>query len=156
MTATFPLQSCRMFASCRSRNFGRWNQTVDRDRSRLRTAIETNAASGAVVTAIACRMHSVGTQFRSKLQAFWRAGLDAQPASFALFDINRDIAARLASHAFLSPRNRRLGHLRMLQPLGLFAISVQPLAEVRMRDLDQRLGPLANRLAVQVCHAVFR
>src|SRR5271169_1191820 len=101
MTATLPLHSCRMFASWLGRGddrFGGRDEPVDDDGPGLRTAVETDAASGAVVAGITRRMHPVGTQFRGKLQAFGRAGFHAQPASFALLDINRDIAACWTRH----------------------------------------------------------
>src|SRR5713101_6535360 len=44
---------------------------------------------------------------------------------------------------------------RTLQPLGLFTILVQLIPESWMRYLDQRFGPLSNRLAMQVSHAVL-
>src|SRR5579863_3475608 len=102
MTATFPLQSWRMFASSRNLgcSFRRGCQPVDDDRPRLRAAVETDAASGAAVPGVVRRMHPVVAQFRSKLQALWRAGLDAKPASFALFNVDRDIAACWARHSF--------------------------------------------------------
>src|SRR5271165_3986308 len=148
MTAMFPLQSCRMFHSRLSfwdRNFGERGQPVDDNGARLRTAIEADAASGAVVAGVTGGMNSVGTHFRGEFQALRRAGLDAEPASLALLDINGDVAACCARHV-LSPPSllcRCLCYLRMLQPLGLFAIFVELGAEVRMRDLDQRFGSLA-------------
>src|SRR5579862_4000050 len=42
-----------------------------------------------------------------------------------------------------------------LQPLGLLAIRIELFAELGMRDLNQRLGPLANGLAVQVSDSIF-
>src|SRR5208283_5742869 len=95
MTATFPLQSCRMFASslglCLSRGhsrFGRRGQPVDDDGARLRTAIKADAASGTVVAGVVGGMNSERTQFRGEFQAFGRAGLNAEPASFALLNID--------------------------------------------------------------------
>src|SRR5579864_3839934 len=78
--------------------FRRRDQPVDDDGTRLRAAIEADAASGAVVTGITRRVHSVGTQFGREFQAFRRAGLNTEPASFALLDIDRDIAACWACH----------------------------------------------------------
>ena len=48
-------------------------------------------------------MHAVVTRIRRKFQAFWRAGLDAEPASFALFDVDNDIATRLTGHRIAFP-----------------------------------------------------
>src|SRR5579859_386660 len=99
MTATFPLQSCRMFAPrLRARSPRRRDQPVHRDGSRLWTAVEADAASSAIVPGIARRMHAVMAQLRSQLQALGRARFHAQPASFALIHVDRDIAARLARH----------------------------------------------------------
>ena len=41
------------------------------------------------------------------------------------------------------------------QPIGFFAVLVERVSELRVSDLDQRLRPLANRLAVQVRNSVF-
>jgi len=98
-----PLQSCRMFASCwRDHHFRRRRETIDRDGSGFRTTIETDTAPGAVMPGITRRMDAVVAQLRSQFQALGRAGLDTQPASFALLNINRDIAARWARHVFTS------------------------------------------------------
>src|SRR5579864_382886 len=158
MTATFPLQSWRMSASwlgLSDQRFGRRRQPVDDDGARLRAAIEANAASGAIVAAITRWVNSVGTQFGSEFQTFRRTGLNTEPASLALLNIDRDTAACWACHIFL-PRDCRLCGLRMLQPFGLLAVFVKLGAEIGMGDLNQRLGPLSNRLAVQICNSVFR
>src|SRR6266576_4103936 len=138
MTATLPLQSCRMFASClhgRS-GFGWGCQAEHSDRARLRTAIKADAASGAIVAGIARRMHAVMAQFRREFQALGRAGFHAQPASLALLDIDRHFTARWARHAYhlISSLSHRCGlrRMRILQPLGLFAILVQLRTEVGM------------------------
>src|SRR5579864_9728267 len=102
MTATFPLQSCRMSASwlgLGDNRLGRRGQPVDDDGSRLRAAVEADAASGAVVAGITRRVDSVGTQHRGEFQTFRRAGLNTEPASFALLDIDRDIAACWSGHS---------------------------------------------------------
>src|SRR5579871_2046143 len=104
MTATLPLQSCRIFASGLHwgfGNLGRRGEAVDSNRAGLRTAIEANAASGAIVACVTRRVHSVGTHLRSQLQALRRARLDAQPASFALLDIDGDVALCLTGHSVL-------------------------------------------------------
>src|SRR5579872_5904299 len=103
MTATFPLQSCRMFASwlgLGDERFSGRDQPVDDNGAWLRAAVEADAASGAVVAGITRGVYSVGTQFGSEFQAFWRAGLNTEPASFALLDIDRDIAAWGGRHIF--------------------------------------------------------
>src|ERR1039457_7238345 len=115
MTETFPLQSCRMFASKLSlgdHSFRGRNQPRNSEGPGLWTAVETDAAARAVVACIARRMHPVRAQFRGKLQAFRRARLHTQPASFALFDIDRYIAACWACHVS-SPRCCGLYRLRM-------------------------------------------
>jgi hypothetical protein len=56
-----------MFASFYNGNwdsFGRSREAIDSNSSRLRTAVEANAASGAIVADIARRMHAVMAQFR--------------------------------------------------------------------------------------------
>src|ERR1035438_7297428 len=104
MTATLPLQSWRMFASWLAWNdsgFGWRGEPVDDDRAGLRTAIEADAAAGAVMSGILRRMHPVVTQFRGELQTFWRARLNTKTASFAFFYLAGDVAARWACHIFL-------------------------------------------------------
>src|SRR5512135_3703252 len=79
-TATLPLQSCRI-----RRLLGAGSvQTKHRDRSRLRTAVEADAATGTGVAGVAGGMNAVGAQLRRQLQALGRAGLHAQPAPLAL------------------------------------------------------------------------
>src|SRR5579871_2790599 len=56
---------------------------------------------------------------------------------------------------FTSSRRSGLNRLRHLQPLGFLAVLVQLRAEVGMRDLDQRLGALADGLAMQKRDAEF-
>src|ERR1700751_3656670 len=90
-----------MFASCRHRKrsgFGGRCQTEHGDRPRLGAAVETDSASGEVVAGVTRRMHAVMTEFRREFETFWRARLYTQPASFALFDIDCDLAARWARH----------------------------------------------------------
>src|SRR6476660_7590018 len=101
MTATLPLQSWRMFASCLLGNcnwFCRDCPTVNRDRPRFRAAIEADTASGAIVADVARRMHSVMAEFRREFETSGRARLYTQPASFALLDINCNFTARWARH----------------------------------------------------------
>src|SRR6476660_9658820 len=154
MTATLPLQSCRMFASgvcLRDCWFGRSGQPVHGDGTRLWTAIEADAATGTVVSGVVSRMHAVVAQLSRKFEALGRAGFNAKPASFALFHVDYDFTARRTRHIVLLaclPRRRSLYRLRSLQPFGLLAVLPQLCAEVRMRDLDQRFGAFANRLAV--------
>src|SRR5579864_8909262 len=161
MTATFPLQSCRMSASwlgLGNDRFRRREQPVDHDGARLRAAIEADTASRAVVPGVTRRMHSVGTQFGGEFQAFRRAGYNTKSASFALLNINRDIAECWTRHSFTlvsSPGRCSLHRLRMLQPFGLLAVLVKLGAEIGMRNLDEGFGPLANRLPVQVSNAVL-
>src|SRR5580765_4147632 len=136
MTATLPLQSCRMFASClhrRRRRFGGNCQAEDRDRPGLWTAIEADPTPGATVAAIMRRMDAVMAQFRREFQALGRAGFHAQPASLALLDINSHFTSRWARHAcHLISLSHRCGlrRMRILQPLCLFAILVQLRTEV--------------------------
>src|SRR5581483_556813 len=101
MTATFPLQSCRMVASLIGWLLWR-SLPVHGDRTRLGTAIETNAATGAVVSHIARGMHAIGIQSRKQFEAFRRTRFDTQPASLALVRINRHFAARLPRHNHLA------------------------------------------------------
>jgi len=77
-----------MIASLRCYGLKRGYQPIDDDRSRLRTAVKTNSATGAAFARIARGMHAVAAQFGGEFQAFRRAGLDAEPASFALFNID--------------------------------------------------------------------
>src|SRR5262249_32596014 len=87
---TLPLQSCRMIASLfLCRNFA----AVDRDRTRLRAAVETNAAPGASVPDIASGMDAVSVQALFKFQAIGRTRLHAQAAALALFPFEGDFAA---------------------------------------------------------------
>src|SRR5579862_2019260 len=104
MTATLPLQSWRMFTSTWNlRNYlGRRDQAIDGDGTRLGAAVKADATSGAVVTCVVRRVHAVVAQLRSKFQAFGRTGLDTQPASFALLDVDGDVAARCSGHGFTS------------------------------------------------------
>src|SRR5215467_5586887 len=93
-----------MLASClrwSCNHLGRSRESIHLDRSRLRTAVETNAASGAIMSGITRGMNAVMAEFRRKLEALERAGLDAEPASFALFDIHYDFAARRTGHNLL-------------------------------------------------------
>jgi hypothetical protein len=76
------------------------SEPVDDDGAWLRTAVETNTASGAIVAGIARWVHPVVTQFRSEFQTFWRARFNTKPASFAFFYIDGDVAARWACHIF--------------------------------------------------------
>src|SRR3954451_3644411 len=131
----------------------RWGESVNGDRARLRAAVETNSASATVVAGVAGRMHAIVVQFSSQFQALRRAGLNAQPTAFAFLDIDYDFAACRSRHG--SPRNSCLRRLRMLQPLGRFAVLIQPVAKCGMRNIDERLGAFANRFAVQVGDSVF-
>src|SRR5271167_859415 len=108
MTATLPLQSCRIFASRPRLLFsGQWlgfcPGAIDRNRSRLRAAIEADSTPGAVMARVMRRMSPVNIQFRPEFQALRRARFHAQPASFTFFDIDRNLTARLPYHA--SPRS---------------------------------------------------
>jgi hypothetical protein len=77
-----------MFASCPSNDsFGKRGQAINRERARLRAAVEADSASGAIVTRVVGGVYAVMIQLRSQFQALWRTGLDAQPASFALVGI---------------------------------------------------------------------
>src|SRR5689334_5680743 len=80
---------------------GRSRQAEYRDGSRFRAAIEANPAPGAVLSRITRGMDAIGTQLRRQFEAFGRAGFNAQPASFTLFDINRDVTACLCRHVHL-------------------------------------------------------
>src|SRR5512141_3317759 len=104
MTATLPLQSCRMFASClclRNCWFGRGGQPVHGDGARLRTAIETYAAAGAVVSGVLRGMHAVVAELSRKFEALGRAGFNTKPASFALSHVDYDFPARRTCHIVL-------------------------------------------------------
>ena len=92
-----------MFASlCCDNSFGRREQPVYGQSARLRAAIEADAASSAIMAAVARPMHAVVIQFRSQLEALRRAGLDAKPATLAFLQIDGHIAARWSWHAFTS------------------------------------------------------
>jgi hypothetical protein len=92
-----------MFASlCCENRFGRRRQPVYGQRARLRAAVEADAASSAIVTGVTRPVHAVAIQLRSEFEAFGRAGLDAEPATFALLQIDGHIAARWSWHAFTS------------------------------------------------------
>src|SRR5579859_132339 len=104
-TATFPLQSWRMFDSWR------WGDhlcfrldAIDGNRARFRAAVKTDSTTGAVVPRVARRMVAVGVQRRLQFHALGRTGLDTQPAALTLLDIDRDFTSRLSRHA--SPRRR--------------------------------------------------
>jgi hypothetical protein len=92
-----------MFASLRcDYSFGRRCQPGHGDGAWLRAAVEADAASGAIVAGVVRRMHAVTIQLGSQLETFRRAGLDAEPATFALLYVNGHIAARWSWHAFTS------------------------------------------------------
>src|SRR5438105_2138731 len=97
-TATLPLHSCRMFASL---HFLGCRQTVHRDRARLRTAVETNAAAGAVVSGVARGMHAVGTQAGIQFQALGRTAVHAKSATFTFVNVDGDLTACLSCHVHL-------------------------------------------------------
>src|SRR5438270_9859067 len=99
-TATLPLQSCRMLASW-LRLPGRRAKPVNRNRSRLRTAIETNPATGAAFPGVPRRMHTVGAQLWSQLQAFGRARIDTKPAALALIHVDQNVSPSLCRHIHL-------------------------------------------------------
>src|SRR5512142_2066031 len=81
----------------------RWRcEAKHRNGPGLWTAVEANAAAGATLSGVAGGMHAVGTQLRGQFQALGRAGLDAQPASFALFYVDGDLTARLCRHVHLA------------------------------------------------------
>ena len=98
-------------------------------------------------------MHSVGTQFRCEFQAFRRTGFHTQPASFA-FSMSISILPR-AGPAI----GRHLGTAVVPAADAAATWSVRSIrklpAEIGMRDLDQRFGSLANRLAVQVGDSIL-
>src|SRR5208282_5060953 len=59
-------------------------------------------------------------------------------------------------HVLVQAYSPRCGDsIRTLEPLGLFTIFVELFAKLGMRDFNQGLGALADRLAVQVGDAVF-
>ena len=124
-------------------------QAVDDDGSGLRAAVEADAASGAVVAGVSRRMHTVRTQFRRQFQTFGRTRLHTKPASFAFFEIDRDITACWPCHVLSSPLPL-LRSVADLEPALVFSqYSYSSLRKLGMRNLDQRLGALANRFAVQ-------
>src|SRR5579872_116404 len=155
-----------MFASClRLGRHSLWrsSQPINGDRARLRTAIEADAASGAVVPGVVRRMDAIVTQLRRKLEAFGRARLDAEPASFALLDIDCDLPARWTRHILLLTPCQSVTALsadcssmhwhRMLQPVRFLAGLPKLRTKIWMGNLDQGLRPFANRLAVQISDA---
>src|SRR6266496_3081587 len=105
MTATFPLHSCRMFASrlLGDDRFGRRGKPVDENRPGLRTTIKTDAAPRTTLSRVARRMHAIVAQLRGKFQTLGGTRFDAQTASFALLEIHFDVAACRTGH-LLSPR----------------------------------------------------
>lgn len=156
MIATLPLHNCRMFASRRINHQSLWRgQTaIDRDRTRLRTAIETNAAPRTVLPGVPSWMNAVSIQFRQEHQTFWRTRLNTEPAPFALCFVDSDSAPCLRKHD--SPRCHHFCSLGTLQPFGLLTVLVQLVTKLRMRDLDQRFGPLTDRLAMEIRNSEFR
>src|SRR5438876_5771991 len=138
-----------MTASCWNHNrFRWWRQAIDGNCAWLRAAIEADAASGAVFTGVVRGMNAVCAQLRQQNQAFRRAGLHAQPASFAFIHVYGNIPACLRWHNL--PRSNWFLRLGALQPLCLFAVLIELVAKLGMSDLDQRFGPLTDALTVQV------
>jgi hypothetical protein len=95
-----------MIASPGSNRF-RLGQPINDYRSRLRAAIKANSATGAAIAGVPGWVHAIGAQFWSELEAFRRAAVDAQPASFALFELDGDVAACLAQR-LISPQSQVL------------------------------------------------
>src|SRR5438445_183931 len=94
-TATLPLHSWRMFASFSHDQLKRRQQAENCDGSRLRAAIEADAAAGAPLAGKACGMHAIGAQLGHQFETLGWARLHTQPTSFALFHVDRDSTARL-------------------------------------------------------------
>jgi len=109
ITATLPLQSCRMFSSLdrlgnasvltriRPRLAGR-RQPVHHDGARLRAAVEANSAAGAVMSGVARGMHSQRAQLGLQLQTSRRTALDTKSAPLALLHINCDFPSCWPCH----------------------------------------------------------
>ena len=153
--ATLPLQSCRMVVllAIAEACFG-GREPEYGDRSGLGTAVEANAAAGAVRRRCSApdarRTHSVSAASSRHL-----GGQDSTHSPHPLHSsrIDANVSPCLGCHS--SPRCVLICGCWALQPLGLLAIFVKLVTELGMRDLDQRLGSLADRLAVQVRDAVF-
>src|SRR5579863_2928197 len=155
MTATLPLQSCRMFPSClllSCHSFGTCGKPVDFDCSRLRTAIEADAASCAVVAGVARRMHAIVAQFSRKFETLGRARLDAEPASFALFNIDDHVAARRTRHIRLP-----LFYLVTAAPASLVCVSTSSFSrrtpKVPHGSRDAQSQSTLSRVRESTCHA---
>ena len=101
-----------MLASLRRRSLRWYSEPIDGNCTRLGTAVETNAAAGAVVPCVMREMHTIWAQFSSKHKTLRRARLDAEAAALALVNADLYVASRLTRHVhlatLLSPARTRL------------------------------------------------
>src|SRR5581483_11093600 len=94
MTATLPLQSCRMLASLIFWNqLESGHQAVNDDGTWFGTAVETNAAPGAVLPGVACGMNSERAQLGGEFKTSRRTRLHAPAATGARVDVDGDSTA---------------------------------------------------------------
>src|SRR5689334_22663169 len=99
-------------------------------------------------------MHAVSAQFRREQQAAWGAGFHAEPTALALFHVDKHFSVWCVGHD--SRRFHCWLQLWMVQPLSPFAVVVQFIPKFRVRNLNQRLGPLPDGFAVKISHTEFR
>src|SRR6516164_3899042 len=70
--------------------------------ARFRAAIKADTTAGAALPRVLRRMHAVGAQLSRQLETLRRAGLHAQPTSFALFAVDVNLAAYERCHIHLA------------------------------------------------------
>jgi hypothetical protein len=75
----------------------------NRNGSGLRATVEADAAGGAGFAGVVRRMHTIGAQFRSKKEALWRAGVDAETTALTLIGFDFHLAASIG-HIHLDAR----------------------------------------------------
>src|SRR5215472_18354300 len=82
----------------------RRNQPIHRNRSRLRTAVETSTTASAARSCVSGRMHTKTAQLKRQFQAAWRTRFNAQPTAFTFLDINSYVTAWWCQHSLLAFR----------------------------------------------------
>jgi len=167
-TATLPLHSCRIRHL--RRHFGPVRfRPVNGYAAWLRTAIEANSATSAVLALVLRRMNSILIEIRRQLQDFGGTRVHTKAAALAFLSIEFDVTSNLISHDFLwclntqltrpgpnasarvkplpgrgGVRRRRAIHFIALEPARAHAMLVQLVAERRMRNADEQFRPLPH------------